>query len=61
MIDCVILGNIYGDGGFIYNESLIFIVNAILPPLIWLLDPWNMIKKREREKELAKGDKSLLT
>jgi hypothetical protein len=54
VVDILILDNIIGYGGksilflfsgFIYNETLIFIVNAILPPLIWIIDPWLILKK----------------
>jgi hypothetical protein len=36
--------NYYGPGGFIYTESQVFITNAIVPPLVWLTDPWTIIK-----------------
>jgi hypothetical protein len=42
IIDIVMQGNIIGNGGFIYNESLVFILNAVLPPIIWALDPWSI-------------------
>ena len=44
ILDVMIFKNVFGYAGFIYNESLIFILNAFLSPLIWLLDPWTLIK-----------------
>ena len=44
-VDIIILKNVYGEGGFLFNESIIFILNAFFPPLIWLLDPWFNLKK----------------
>jgi hypothetical protein len=60
-IDIVLLNNIYGVGGFIYNESLIFMLNGLMGPLIWIIDPWSILKNYQRSKELEKGDHSLLT
>jgi hypothetical protein len=34
--------NFWGPGGFIYTESWVFIWNAIIPPTVWLLDPWTI-------------------
>jgi hypothetical protein len=34
--------NYYGPGGFIYTESWVFIFNAFIPPLVWLIDPWSI-------------------
>lgn len=61
IIDILILDNIIGYGGFIYNESLIFILNAILPPLVWLIDPWNIVKKWQRHREIDDISKSVVT
>jgi hypothetical protein len=61
LIDIVIQDNIYGYGGFIYNESLIFILNALYPPLVWLVDPWSIIKNWQRRRAIKLGDKALLT
>ena len=52
VIDIIIQGNIIGYGGFIYNESLIFILNGIFPPLVWLIDPWTMIKDWKRNRAM---------
>jgi len=43
IIDIIMQGNIIGKGGFIYNESLVFVLNAVLPPIIWGLDPWSIL------------------
>lgn len=61
VIDIVIQNNIYDYGGFIYNESLIFMLNALFPPLVWLVDPWTIMKDRQRKKALQENDKALLT
>lgn len=42
IIDIVILKNIIGQGGFIQNETQVFILNAVFPPLVWLVDPWSI-------------------
>lgn len=34
--------NFYGPGGFIYTETWVFIWNCILPPTVWLIDPWTI-------------------
>lgn len=34
--------NYYGPGGFIYTESFVFIWNMVIPPIVWLLDPWTI-------------------
>ena len=39
----------------IKNETWVFISNALLPPTIWFLDPWERLKTLRRNKELAKG------
>lgn len=46
--------NYYGPGGFIYTESWVFIFNAFIPPLVWLIDPWSIQKniQKKRAKEL---------
>ena len=48
IIDILILENIIGEGGFIQNESQVFILNALFPPFVWLVDPWTMIKDYTR-------------
>lgn len=35
-----------------YNESLIFILNAGIAPIIWLIDPWTLMKKLYRDHEV---------
>jgi hypothetical protein len=35
--------------GFIFNESIIFILNAFFPPLVWLCDPWGFAKNIWRD------------
>jgi hypothetical protein len=48
-------------GGMIKNETWVFISNALLPPTIWFLDPWERLKTYRRNKELAKNKLSVLT
>lgn len=38
------------SGGMIKNETCVFISNALLPPAIWFLDPWERIKTYRRNK-----------
>jgi hypothetical protein len=61
VIDLLYKGNVYGNGGFIYNESLIFCLNAAMGPVIWIIDPWSIAKDYYRNQELEKGEHSLLT
>ena len=60
-VEIVTFGNYYGVGGMISTESMVFVFNAIVPPLAWLVDPWDISKRNKRAKEIAKGDKSVLT
>lgn len=34
--------NFYGPGGFIYTETWVFIWNTLVPPTVWLIDPWTI-------------------
>ncbi|CAD8055184.1 unnamed protein product [Paramecium primaurelia] len=61
LVDIVILKNVKGAGGFIQNESQIFVLNAIFPPFIWCVDPWSLCKNIWRKYIMSKGDKALLT
>ncbi|CAK64341.1 unnamed protein product (macronuclear) [Paramecium tetraurelia] len=61
LVDIVILKNVEGAGGFLQNESQIFILNAVLPPFIWCVDPWSLCKNIWRWYIVSKGDKALLT
>ncbi|CAD8205212.1 unnamed protein product [Paramecium pentaurelia] len=61
VIDILIFSNIYGFGGFMYNETLIFILNAAIAPLIWLIDPWTLIRKLQRDHQAQKVNDCLLT
>lgn len=49
--------NYYGPGGFIYTETFVFIWNAIIPPMVWLIDPWTLIKDYKRNQELERAKK----
>jgi len=49
------------SGGMIKNETFVFISNALLPPAIWFLDPWERLKTMKRDKERAKDNLSVLT
>ena len=42
--------NYFGPGGFIFTESFVFLWNALIPPLVWLIDPWEKMKNAERDK-----------
>jgi hypothetical protein len=37
--------NLYGPGGLIYTETYFFITNAIIPPIVTLIDPERVIKR----------------
>lgn len=42
VIDFFLTGNVIGSGGFIYNESNVFLLNAFVPPIVWFVDPWSI-------------------
>ena len=42
IVEIIGFKNYYGPGGFIYTETWIFIINALLPPLVWTIDPWTI-------------------
>lgn len=52
-VELLTFNNYYGMGGMIYTESIVFIVNAFMPPLIWACDPWAILKNRKRKQELS--------
>ncbi len=45
----------------VFTEGWVFIFNAFVPPLSWIIDPWSIIKNRQRNKELEKKSVSVLT
>jgi len=54
-VEVLFLRNIYGfSGGMIYNESLVFIFNAVVPSLAWIIDPWKIIQDCKRSRERKK-------
>lgn len=59
IIDILLMGNIVTKGGFIQNETNVFILNAFFPPAVWLIDPYGIIKRYQRNKELEKHKKGL--
>ncbi|KAL4476129.1 hypothetical protein ABPG74_009862 [Tetrahymena malaccensis] len=62
LIEIILFKNFYGiGGGMILNEQLVFIFNAIIPSLAWVIDPWSIIKNIQRNKELKNKEKSVLT
>ncbi len=40
----------------IYSEYFVFVFNAFVPPLAWIVDPWSIFKNWKRKKELKKGN-----
>ena len=55
--------NIIGPGGLIQNETNVFILNALFPPIVWFVDPYNLLKIYTKNRELAKAklNKSVVT
>ncbi|CAD8092456.1 unnamed protein product [Paramecium primaurelia] len=53
--------NIYGTGGLVYNQTYVFISNAILPALIQLIDSSTIMKWLYQFFELRKGKASVKT
>ena len=47
-VEVLTFDNFYGTGGMIQTESYVFIFNAIVPPLVWAINPWYMLKIRLR-------------
>jgi len=39
-VEILTFDDYYGTGGMIGTESMVFISNAIIPPLVWLINPW---------------------
>lgn len=53
LVEVILFKNFYGiGGGMDYNEELVFIFNAIIPSLAWVIDPWSITKNIKRNKEL---------
>jgi hypothetical protein len=61
LIDVIMFRNVLGSQGFIINETILFILNSVFSPLVWLIDPWTLMQKYTFRKEFTKGDKSVLT
>lgn len=59
--DIIILNNIIGEGGFISNESQVFILNALFPPLVFFIDPWSIWTNFKLKKALQKRKFNVLT
>ncbi|EGR31304.1 hypothetical protein IMG5_113410 [Ichthyophthirius multifiliis] len=61
-VEIILFHNYYGiGGGMIYSEFWVFVLNAFVPPLAWIIDPWSIIKNFKRNQELKKDNKSMLT
>jgi len=43
-VEILTFDNYYGNGGMIGTESMVFILNAFVPPLAWLINPWYIFK-----------------
>jgi hypothetical protein len=61
VVDFFITGNIIGKGGFIFNESNVFLLNAFIPPIIWFIDPWYLQYDYRKNKLLRNYQNSVLT
>lgn len=62
LIEVLIFKNYFGiTGGMIYSEELVFIFNAIIPTLAWVIDPWTVYKNYKRNKILASPEAYTLT
>ena len=38
----------------ISTESMVFVFNAVVPPLAWMYNPWYRKQKHQRDEEKAK-------
>ncbi|CAK58012.1 unnamed protein product (macronuclear) [Paramecium tetraurelia] len=61
VIDFYLTGNVIGKGGFIYNESNVFLLNAFIPPIVWFVDPWSIQKDYQRQKQQKNVKNCVLT
>ncbi|EGR27621.1 hypothetical protein IMG5_192990, partial [Ichthyophthirius multifiliis] len=62
IVEIIFFNNYYGiGGGMIYSEYYVFILNAFIPALAWIIDPWSILKNYKRKKEVRKGNQSSLT
>ncbi|CAD8115777.1 unnamed protein product [Paramecium sonneborni] len=61
VIDFFLTGNVIGKGGFIYNESNVFLLNAFIPPIVWFVDPWSIQKDYQRQKQQKNAKNCILT
>jgi hypothetical protein len=61
VVDFFITGNIIGKGGFIFNETNVFLLNAFIPPIVWFIDPWSLSHEYKLNKELKNFDLCVLT
>ena len=61
IIDIVIMGKVIPKGGFIQNETNVFLLNALFPPFVWLVDPYGMLQSFKRYRERRKGKLSVVT
>ena len=39
ILDVLVMGNVITKGGFIQNETSVFLTNALFPPFLWIIDP----------------------
>lgn len=53
--------NFYNQGGLITNMYYVFITNAILGPVLTILNPGNLMKKMKQKKILKQGKENALT
>ncbi|CAD8132867.1 unnamed protein product [Paramecium octaurelia] len=53
--------NIYGTGGLVYNQSYVFVLNAIIPAVVSFIDAGTVTKWVFQYLEKKKGNKSVKT
>jgi len=56
-----VLKNTFGSGGLIYNQTYVFISNAVIPSIIELADVWGLYRRYQQWSETQKGEKCVLT
>ncbi|KAL4500435.1 hypothetical protein ABPG72_003386 [Tetrahymena utriculariae] len=60
--DILFFQNYYGYGGnMVYSITINLILNATLPNILWIIDPWSIAKNKKRQKELQNKENSVLT
>lgn len=57
LVEDVTLHNIYAhDYGVVEEESIMFFVNALFVPILWLINPWHLFRVIRRKMKYGKTE-----